>query len=145
MFCDRNLTPSGLVHAGMSAANSSKTPSVKLIYSTFLCGPRPFMDASRAILTGLGVSPERIMQESFGNSAPRGAKPLAAVAGTDMVVEFARSRQTYTVRNRQTLLEAAQEDRVEHTFILPAGTVWDLQGEAAGRECASGRRRGPRC
>jgi ferredoxin-NADP reductase len=78
----------------------------------FLCGPAPFMDASRAILMDLRVKPERIMQESFGNSAPQDAKPLAAVAGTDMVVEFARSRRTYTVRSGQTLLEAAEEHGV---------------------------------
>jgi ferredoxin-NADP reductase/mono/diheme cytochrome c family protein len=37
----------------------------------FLCGPPPFMEASRGILTGLGVKPERIMQESFGSAIPK--------------------------------------------------------------------------
>jgi ferredoxin-NADP reductase len=78
----------------------------------FLCGPLPFMNATRAILIRLGVRPERIMQESFGNSASQDAKPLAALAGTDMVVEFARSGQTYAVRSGQTLLEAAEEHGV---------------------------------
>ena len=32
----------------------------------FLCGPSPFMDASRIALIALGVKPERIEQESFG-------------------------------------------------------------------------------
>ena len=44
----------------------------------FLCGPPPFMEASRAILISLGVEPERIMQESFGGSAPRSAQPASA-------------------------------------------------------------------
>ena len=70
------------------------------------------MNATRAILIRLGVRPERIMQESFGNSASQDAKPLAALAGTDMVVEFARSGQTYAVRSGQTLLEAAEEHGV---------------------------------
>ena len=34
----------------------------------FLCGPSSFMDASRTILTDLGVKPERIKQESFGSA-----------------------------------------------------------------------------
>ena len=38
----------------------------------FICGPPPFMDSSRAILTGLGVKPERIRTERFGGTAPKG-------------------------------------------------------------------------
>jgi len=75
----------------------------------FLCGPVPFMDASRAILAGLGVRPERIMQESFGSSAPRGTQPVSAAAETGVVIEFVRSGQTCSVRSGQTLLEAAEE------------------------------------
>ena len=56
----------------------------------FLCGPPVFMDASRAILTGLGAKPERIMQESFGGSAPKGAPPVSSAVQTDAAVEFAR-------------------------------------------------------
>jgi ferredoxin len=83
----------------------------------FLCGPPPFMDASRTILIGLGVKPERILQESFGVSAPKNARaetaqPVSAAAGTEVVVEFARSGKTYAVRSGQTLLEAAEEHGV---------------------------------
>jgi ferredoxin-NADP reductase len=74
----------------------------------FLCGPPPFMEASRAILIGLGVKPERIMQESFGSSAPRCAQPVSAAA-TGVLIEFVRSGQTCSVRSGQTLLEAAEE------------------------------------
>ena len=78
----------------------------------FLCGPPPFMDASRAILTGLGVKPERIMQESFGSSVPKSAQPDSAAAETGVVVEFVRSGKTCAVRSGQTLLEAAEEHGV---------------------------------
>jgi ferredoxin len=67
------------------------------------------MDASRTILMGLGVKPERILQESFGGSAPTIAPPVSAAAATDVVVEFARSGQTCAIRSGQTLLEAAEE------------------------------------
>jgi ferredoxin-NADP reductase len=77
----------------------------------FLCGPPSFMEASRAILIGLGVKSERIMQESFGSSAPRSAQPVSA-AETGVVIEFVRSGQAYSVRGGQTLLEAAEEHGV---------------------------------
>jgi ferredoxin-NADP reductase len=78
----------------------------------FLCGPPPFMDASRAILIGLGVKPERIMQESFGSSARQSTQPASAAAEADVVVEFARSGLMCNVRSGQTLLEAAEEHGV---------------------------------
>jgi ferredoxin-NADP reductase len=78
----------------------------------FLCGPPPFMDASRAILSGLGVKPERIRQESFGNSVPQSAQPVSVASETELAVEFARSGRTCAVRSGQTLLEAAEEHGV---------------------------------
>jgi ferredoxin-NADP reductase len=74
----------------------------------FLCGPPGFMDASRTILMGLGVKPERILQESFGSSAPKNPQPVSA-AETGVIVEFARSGRTCAVRSGQTLLETAEE------------------------------------
>ena len=75
----------------------------------FVCGPPPFMEASRSILTGLGVKPERIMQESFGDSAPRSAQPDSASAEPGVLVEFVRSGKTSNIRSSQTLLEVAEE------------------------------------
>lgn len=75
----------------------------------FLCGPPPFMEACRSILTGLGVKPERIMQESFGSSAPKSVRPDSVSDEPGVLVEFVRSGKTYTVRSGQTLLEAAEE------------------------------------
>jgi ferredoxin-NADP reductase len=77
----------------------------------FLCGPPPFMEVSRAVLIGLGVKPERIMQESFGGFAPRNTQPVPA-AETGVVIEFVRSGETCAVRGGQTLLEAAEEHGV---------------------------------
>ncbi|MGA2597769.1 MAG: photosystem P840 reaction-center cytochrome c-551 [Bryobacteraceae bacterium] len=89
----------------------------------FLCGPPPFMDTLRAILIGLGVMPERIMQESFGGSAPKSAAPIstAAESETDALVEFARSGKTFAVRGGQTLLEAAEEHGVGIPFSCRQG------------------------
>jgi ferredoxin-NADP reductase len=78
----------------------------------FLCGPPPFMDASRAILIGLGAEPERIMQESFGSPVPKNAQANTMALEEGVVVEFGRSGKTCTVRSGQTLLEAAEEHGV---------------------------------
>jgi ferredoxin len=67
------------------------------------------MEASRGILTGLGVKPDRIRQESFGGSPPNGAQPDSVVAETGAAVEFVRSGKTCIVRSGQTLLDAAKE------------------------------------
>jgi Na+-transporting NADH:ubiquinone oxidoreductase subunit NqrF len=76
----------------------------------FLCGPPPFMEASRAILIDLGVRPERIRQESFGSSAAKSTVPAAAEAYA--TVEFARSGKTCALTSGQTLLQAAEEHGV---------------------------------
>jgi ferredoxin-NADP reductase len=78
----------------------------------FLCGPPPFMDASRSILSGLGVKPERIRQESFGSTVPTIARPELRAPETGVVVEFARSGKTCIIRRDQTILEAAEEHGV---------------------------------
>jgi ferredoxin-NADP reductase len=78
----------------------------------FLCGPPPFMEASRSILMELGVKPERIKQESFGGSVPRNAPPAAGAVESDTRVEFARSGKVVNVGVGQTLLEAAEEHGV---------------------------------
>jgi len=85
----------------------------------FLCGPPPFMDASRTILVELGVKPERIMQESFGASAPgRVTTPASPDTGT---VEFVRSAKTGNVASGQTLLETAEELGVAIPFSCRQG------------------------
>jgi ferredoxin-NADP reductase len=87
----------------------------------FLCGPPPFMEASRAILTSLGVKPERIRQESFGSTVPKSAQPHKPAAETGVVVEFARSGKTCTIRSGQTLLDAAEEHGVGIPFSCRQG------------------------
>jgi ferredoxin-NADP reductase/mono/diheme cytochrome c family protein len=78
----------------------------------FLCGPPPFMEASRSILISLGVKTERIRQESFGIAIPNNSQPNSTVPETSVVVEFVRSGKTCTIRSGQTLLEAAEEHGV---------------------------------
>jgi ferredoxin-NADP reductase len=81
----------------------------------FLCGPPAFMEASRSILTGLGVKPERIKQESFGGTAPKRVQEELAEE-TGVVVEFARSAKSCVIRRGQSVLEAAEE----HGVVIPS-------------------------
>jgi len=82
----------------------------------FLCGPGPFMDATRGILAALGVAPERITQESFGGAPPAGSNPGRSVAQMDATVEFVGSGKTCSLRQGQTLLEVAEENGVNIPF-----------------------------
>ena len=78
----------------------------------FLCGPPPFMDLARTLLTGLGVAPERIRQETFGGAgAPKA--PLPSSAATEFSIEFVSSGKFCAVLEGQTILEAAAEAGVE--------------------------------
>jgi ferredoxin-NADP reductase len=78
----------------------------------FLCGPPPFMDSVKRILTDAGVRPERIRQEMFGvaNTAP---KPVPPDAETGLTIQFARSGKAASVREGQSLLDAATAAGVE--------------------------------
>ena len=82
----------------------------------FVCGPPPFMDATRRILIDLGVVPDRIRQESFGGSTARTAPPPPAQTESELSIEFARSRKTVGVRAGQTVLEVAEE----HGITIPS-------------------------
>jgi ferredoxin len=69
------------------------------------------METSRDILTGLGVKPERIRQESFGSSVPKVLRQ-DSITQTGAVLEFVRSGKTCVLRSGQTVLEAAEEQGV---------------------------------
>jgi len=87
----------------------------------FLCGPPSFMDASRTILTSLGVRPERIRQESFGSGASKKAHANTEPPEDGVVIEFARSSKICAVRSGQTLLEAAEDHGVSIPFSCRQG------------------------
>jgi ferredoxin-NADP reductase len=79
----------------------------------FLCGPPPFMEAVRRILTDMGVAPERIRQETFGG-AGAGPKPLLPhTAEAAFTIEFTNSGKTVALLEGQSLLEAAAEAGVD--------------------------------
>jgi ferredoxin-NADP reductase len=95
-------------------------PDVK-IPKYFLCGPPPFMDATRAILTELGVEPDRIRQETFGSPGGIPGPLPSRSEGSGFTVEFAKSGKVCTVGEGQTLLEAAAAVGVNIPFACRQG------------------------
>jgi ferredoxin-NADP reductase len=79
----------------------------------FLCGPPPFMEAVRRILTDMGVVPERIRQETFGGAGAGPRPPSARTTETGFTIEFANSGRIAAVLEGQSLLETAAEAGVD--------------------------------
>jgi ferredoxin-NADP reductase/mono/diheme cytochrome c family protein len=78
----------------------------------FICGPAPFMETVRALLVEVGVKPERVRQESFGNPKTQSSASELGEANVGLAVDFARSGKVCTLREGQTLLQAAEEHGV---------------------------------
>jgi ferredoxin-NADP reductase/mono/diheme cytochrome c family protein len=81
----------------------------------FLCGPASFMEVSQDVLISLGVKPARIRQESFG-AARRTVEQAPQALESGVLVEFVRSGKKCSVRQGQTLLQAAEE----HGVAIPS-------------------------
>jgi ferredoxin-NADP reductase len=94
----------------------------------FLCGPKGFMDNARQILSTLGVNPDRILQESFGESkrstesGPLEARPVETVV-------FMNSRKVCQVSAESSLLDLAEKNGVQ----IPYGCRQGLCGTCATR------------
>ena len=75
----------------------------------FLCGPAPYMDGVTALLTSLGVQPERIHRESFVLPVLEEVPPLVEPSGETHTVTFAKSGKTVDIEAGQTVLDAAKQ------------------------------------
>jgi ferredoxin-NADP reductase len=81
----------------------------------FLCGPKGFMDNARHVLLTLGVTQDRILQESFGESKPSTeSRPLEA--GRVETVVFLHSEKVCQVSSGSTLLDLAERNGVQIPF-----------------------------
>src|ERR1700686_2607899 len=81
----------------------------------FLCGPKGFMDNARQVFLTLGVTQDRILQESFGESKPSTeSRPLEA--GTVETVVFLHSEKVCQVSSGSTLLDLAERNGVQIPF-----------------------------
>ena len=78
-----------------------------------VCGPAAMMEATKAILTELGVPPDQVKSELFGATKPSPAvagttaKPTAAATGP--LVTFSKNNKSAKIREGQTVLELSEE------------------------------------
>jgi len=94
----------------------------------FLCGPKGFMENAREILVALGVSQDRILQESFGESKlSTGSSPPEADSVETVV--FMHSGKVCQVPAGSTLLDVAERNDVQ----IPYGCRQGLCGTCATR------------
>lgn len=78
-----------------------------------LCGPQSMMDATKAMLTELGVPPDQLKTELFGATKPAPAaagtslKPTAPATGP--LVTFSKNNKSAKIHVDQTVLELSEE------------------------------------
>jgi ferredoxin-NADP reductase len=81
----------------------------------FLCGPQGFMENARQTLSALGVTQDRILQESFGENKPS-TESCPLNAGTVETVVFLHSEKVCQVSSGSTLLDLAERNGVQIPF-----------------------------
>ena len=78
-----------------------------------ICGPAAMMEATKALLTELGVPPEQVKSELFGATKPTvaaaGTTAKPSVAATGPTVTFSKNNKSAKIRDGQTVLELSEE------------------------------------
>ena len=78
-----------------------------------ICGPLPMMEATKALLSELGVASDHVKAEAFGAVKPPLAGPNDAVkpktAAKGPVVTFSSNNKNANIRADQTILELSEE------------------------------------
>jgi ferredoxin-NADP reductase len=97
-------------------------------HTFFLCGPKGFMDNAHQILSTLGVTQDRILQESFGESR-RSTKSRPLEARPVETVVFIHSQKVCPVSAGSTLLDLAERNEVQ----IPYGCRQGLCGTCVTR------------
>lgn len=88
-----------------------------------LCGPKPMMDAVKAILAELNVPSNQVETETFiGKEIPMAAVTTVADASPKFAVSFARSNKTAPIAGAKTVLEAAEDIGVNIEYSCRSGT-----------------------
>ena len=91
-----------------------------------ICGPIPMMNATKALLTEMGVPLEQLKTEAFGTPLPSPAavgstaKPNAAATGP--LVTFSKNNKSSKIHDGQTVLELSEELSIGIQFSCRVGT-----------------------
>jgi len=89
--------------------------------SAYLCGPPPFMDATREILEKLGFDMGRFHQEVFGGVPRRDVKAAEAQAGTLAKVIFSASKIEVDCKGSDYILDLALAQGLPAAYSCRAG------------------------
>lgn len=91
-----------------------------------LCGPPSMMDSTKAILTELGVPPDRLKTEAFGavkpTPAPAGTTAQPTAPATGPLVTFSKNNKSAKIHVDQTILELSEELGIGIEFSCRVGT-----------------------
>jgi ferredoxin-NADP reductase len=91
-----------------------------------LCGPIPMMDATKALLADMGVSPDQLKTEAFGTPKPSpaaaGTTAKATAEATGPLVTFSKHNKSSKIHIDQTVLELSEELGVGIEFSCRVGT-----------------------
>ena len=100
-----------------------------------ICGPPTMMDATKAILTELGVPAEQVKSEQFGatkpSPAPAGTTAKTTVAATGPLVTFSKNNKSAKIHTdlqtgdsppKQSILELSEELGIGIEFSCRVGT-----------------------
>lgn len=78
-----------------------------------ICGPPAMMEATKEILTELGVAPAQVKSELFGATKPSpataGTTAKLTAAATGPLVTFSKNNKSAKTRDGQTILELSEE------------------------------------
>ena len=86
----------------------------------FLCGPKGFMDNAHKILSALGISKDRILQEGFGESE-RSTESDPRESGALGTLVFIHSKKVCQSSPGSTLLELAEKNGVQIPYSCRQG------------------------
>ena len=103
----------------------------------YMCGPEPFMSATRQLLQESGFDMSHFHQESFGgvrtsarSKLVAGAAPgLPTAAAGALRVEFARTGRSVTTEGATSLLEVAEENDVDLDYGCRTGSCGDCKAK----------------
>jgi ferredoxin-NADP reductase len=91
-----------------------------------LCGPIPMMDATKALLADMGVSPDQLKTEAFGTPKPSpaaaGTTAKATAEATGPLVTFSKNNKSSKIHEGQTVLELSEELGIGIEFSCRVGT-----------------------
>jgi 2Fe-2S type ferredoxin len=89
--------------------------------NVYLCGPLPFMDATREMLEQLGFDMTRFHQEVFGGVPRRDPSAAEAQAGTLAKVIFSASKKEIDCKGSDYILDLALDNGIELAYSCRAG------------------------